>query len=100
MATGDLVGIITVSFTILGTLTGLAVKAYKKASKKSRERTKVIENLERDNELAKEENESRKSETQLLIKATFAICDGLQQLGANGRVTKMYEELKNYVIEN
>jgi hypothetical protein len=40
------------------------------------------------------------SENVLLIKSTFAICDGLSQLGCNGPVTKAKEELQDYIIKN
>lgn len=41
-----------------------------------------------------------KQENVLIIKSTFAICDGLHQLGCNGPVSKAKEELQDYIIKN
>jgi Pyruvate/2-oxoacid:ferredoxin oxidoreductase gamma subunit len=53
---------------------------------------KRFENLE-------EANKCRKEESVILIKSTFAMLDGLHQLGANGPVTQARENLQEYIIK-
>jgi hypothetical protein len=48
----------------------------------------------------KKSGQERKEENKLLIHGVLAALDGLQQLGANGNVTKAKENLKNFIIDN
>jgi hypothetical protein len=40
-----------------------------------------------------------KTENKMLVRTSFAICDGLIQLGANGPVTKCRDDLREYLIQ-
>ena len=45
-------------------------------------------------------SEHRKDDTEMLTRAMFACLDGLHQMGANGPVTQMRNELEEYIIKN
>ena len=45
-------------------------------------------------------SEYRKDDTEMLTRAMFACLDGLHQMGANGPVTQMRNELEEYIIKN
>lgn len=45
-------------------------------------------------------SEYRKEDTEMLTRAMFACLDGLHQMGANGPVTQMRNELEEYIIKN
>lgn len=45
-------------------------------------------------------SEHRKEDTEVLTRAMFACLDGLNQIGANGPVTQMRNELEEYIIKN
>ena len=45
-------------------------------------------------------SEYRKEDTEMLPRAMFACLDGLHQMGANGPVTQMRNELEEYIIKN
>lgn len=45
-------------------------------------------------------SEYRKDDTEMLTRAMFACLDGLHQMGANGPVTQMRNELEDYIIKN
>lgn len=45
-------------------------------------------------------SEHRKEDTEVLTRAMFACLDGLHQMGANGPVTQMRNELEEYIIKN
>lgn len=46
------------------------------------------------------EGKNRKGENKLIIKSIFCLCDGLQQLGANGKVSECKNELLNHAIDH
>jgi hypothetical protein len=77
-------GIITAGSIVgaLTTLCGLILIVYK-----------IIKRFE----ALEESGKLRKEESSVLIKSTFAMLDGLTQLGANGPVTKAKEELREYI---
>ena len=47
----------------------------------------------------KEENETRKEGTKILLKSLFAIMDGLGQMGIDGIVTDTRNNLEKFIIE-
>jgi hypothetical protein len=50
-------------------------------------------------ESLEDSNKCRKKENVILIRSTFAMLDGLHQLGANGEVTKARQELQDYIVQ-
>lgn len=38
------------------------------------------------------------AENKILLKANFVILDGLKQMKCNGRVTQMYDEMRQFLI--
>lgn len=85
MSVQDKIALITCIIAAISFASGIVIFLYKLAF-----RFKQVEDSVK---LLKHENV-------LLIKASFAICDGLHQKGCNGPVTKAREELEQYIIEN
>lgn len=56
--------------------------------------TKIIRRFEK----LEEANKTRKEDTVMLTNCTFAILDGLTQLGCNGDVSKAKAEMQEYII--
>jgi hypothetical protein len=46
----------------------------------------------------KADSEKQREQTRIMTRALFVVLDGLQQVGANGNVTKMHKELETYLV--
>lgn len=47
----------------------------------------------------KADNEKQREQTQVITHGVLASLDGLQQLGANGNVTKAHKAIEDYMIQ-
>ena len=73
-------------------LIGSAIAVVWKVVKSANQVVTTVKEIKKDDEKQREQNH-------LLTHGVVAALDGLQQLGANGEVTKAHQALKNYMIE-
>lgn len=106
MTISDIIAVILAASSVVTALSVLYVKLIKPIKsvvKQIEENQRQIKELHSENKTTKDElSEFRKlsdANDAILLKSTIAVLDGLEQAGANGKVSTTKRELINYLTE-